>query len=331
MTSDAMLADPLHARKRLLAWFGREGRKLPWRSVRDPYAVVVSEFMLQQTTVATVTPRFAEWMQIFPEVFQLAAASEGQVLKAWQGLGYYTRARNLHRAAKVVASEFGGQFPKSLEGLRKLPGFGPYTAAAVMAFAFDRPVPVLDANIERVMCRLIDCRTPLRSPSTRRVLVEALEQLLPAQRGGRRIISALMDHGALVCRSRKPLCDTCCLRDVCRAKEPELLPVKAPRTPPTQRGEWRCLFSTDGHLALVQSQGPHWKGLWLLPPAEQSDVVAYSETYAITRFRVSLRVVVADGPPKGATLFNLSDLPAMPSPHARAVAAITKQLHIKEE
>src|SRR3712207_1900094 len=148
-----MLASPAAFRRTLLAWYGKHGRDLPWRHTRDPYAILVSEIMLQQTQVATVLPYYERWLQRFPDFHALAAANESDVLHAWQGLGYYARARNLHAAAKAVVSEHGGKFP---EQPSRLPGVGRYTANAVRTFAFDHSVPVVEANIARLLARLID-------------------------------------------------------------------------------------------------------------------------------------------------------------------------------
>ena len=148
-------------RQHLRAWFRRHGRDLPWRRTRDPYAILVSEMMLQQTTVAAVVPYFERWMKRFPSVEKLAAAGESEVLTLWQGLGYYRRARNLHASAKKIDGDWSGKFPQDYEGLRALPGIGDYTAQAVRAFAYDEAVPVLDANVIRVVARLFDLGTPV--------------------------------------------------------------------------------------------------------------------------------------------------------------------------
>jgi A/G-specific adenine glycosylase len=202
----------------LLAWYDRERRALPWRAapgtLPDPYAVWLSEVMLQQTTVPAVIPYYARFLARWPTVAALARADLNDVLHAWQGLGYYARARNLHRAARMVAAEFGGHFPDSEEALRRLPGVGVYTAAAIAAIAFGRPAAAMDANAERVIARLFAVREPLPHAKPR---LRALAQVLvPQQRPGD-FAQALMDLGATVCLPARPRCSACPLRDCCLA------------------------------------------------------------------------------------------------------------------
>ncbi|MFM8807884.1 MAG: A/G-specific adenine glycosylase, partial [Chthoniobacterales bacterium] len=203
-------------RNRLCAWFRRHGRDLPWRRTRDPYAILVSEMMLQQTTVAAVVPYFERWMKRFPTVQKLAAAKESEVLALWQGLGYYRRARSLHAAATKVGRDMGGVFPRDYDGLRSLPGVGDYTAQAVRAFAFDESVPVLDANVIRVVARLFDIRTPVDTAKGLAKVRGKLEELLPAK-GGHEFASAMMELGALVCRAGRPDCLLCPVKSFCAA------------------------------------------------------------------------------------------------------------------
>src|SRR5438067_1065916 len=165
--------------ERLLAWFAAEGRNLPWRRTRDPYAILVSEVMLQQTQVSTVMPYFDRWLQRFPDFTALAESSGAEVLRAWQGLGYYSRARNLHSAAKAIVRQFGGVLPPNSDSLRKLPGIGRYTANAVATFAFNQPLPIVEANITRVIARLFDVRTPVDSGAGRERLWNTAQSLVP--------------------------------------------------------------------------------------------------------------------------------------------------------
>lgn len=208
----------------LLDWFDRARRDLPWRRVRDPYAIWVSEVMLQQTRVETVVPYFETFMERFPTVDDLAAAPLDDVLALWSGLGYYRRARMLHRAAAEIAA--GGVFPRTAKELQKLPGIGPYTAAAVASIAFGEPVPVLDGNVERVIARRLALDEPPRGAAAKRTLRREAGSLLDATRPGDSN-QALMELGALVCRPTDPRCGDCPLSDGCRARrqgDPEAYP-----------------------------------------------------------------------------------------------------------
>ena len=203
-------------RRKLLAWYARHARDLPWRRTRDPYAVWVSEIMLQQTQVATVIPYFARWMRRFPTVRRLAAADEADVLKAWEGLGYYSRARNLHRAAKEVVARYGGRLPRDVAALRALRGIGRYTAGAIASIAFGLDEPVLDGNVIRVLCRVFRIRQNPKAAPTRKRLWSLAEDLLPKGRASE-FNQALMDLGATVCTPRDPRCDACPLAALCGA------------------------------------------------------------------------------------------------------------------
>ena len=205
-------------RRRLLDWYDAEGRDLPWRTKGapgDPYRVWLSEIMLQQTTVATVIPYFQNFIRRWPELPALAAAGLDDVLIAWQGLGYYARARNLHACVQVLCAEHEGRFPGDEAGLRSLPGIGPYTAAAIAAIAFDRPAAVVDGNVERVMARLFAITAPL--PGSKALLAQAAAGLAPRRRPGD-YAQALMDLGATVCTPRAPDCGACPWRRSCRAR-----------------------------------------------------------------------------------------------------------------
>jgi A/G-specific adenine glycosylase len=202
---------------KLLSWYRKHGRNLPWRKHPDPYAVWVSEIMLQQTRVGTVIPYFERWMRRFPTVTAFARAPEREVLKAWEGLGYYSRARNLHKAAKIVVEKFDGHLPRSLDALRGLPGIGRYTAGAIASIAFGRDEPTLDGNLRRVFSRLYDLKEYADSPAGERMLWEYASRSLPRGRAGD-YNQALMDLGAAICLPRDPLCDACPLSAECRAR-----------------------------------------------------------------------------------------------------------------
>jgi A/G-specific adenine glycosylase len=314
-------------RRKLRRWFARRGRDLPWRRTGDPYAVMVSEFMLQQTTVAAVIPYFNRWMAKFPTVEALGEAAEDDVLFLWQGLGYYRRARNLHRAAKTLLAESGGQIPPSLQALRSLPGVGAYTASAIMSFAFDKAEPVIDANIARVLARLADWRKPVDGAAGRAFLQGFARGLLP-RTGVARHNSSLMDLGALVCVARNPRCQQCPIRSECRARRPELLPVKKTSRKPEKVFESRAFIFEQGKLWLEKSAGPRWRGLWVLPQAAATNVRAgHVEAFAITRFRVQMQVFDESRNGRSLTGHFPDALPAMPSPHRRAVAAMAARVH----
>ena len=201
----------------LLAWFDRTSADLPWRQSRDPYRVWLSEIMLQQTQLETVKGYYLRFVAVYPTVQDLAAAPLDDVLKLWEGLGYYRRARNLHRAAQIVVQDMGGQFPQDAARLQSLPGVGQYTAGAVASIAFDQPAPVLDGNVIRVLARLYDLPDDVTRSATTRKLWELAEQLLPAQRPGD-YNQAIMELGQMICRPKQPACDTCPVRDHCRAR-----------------------------------------------------------------------------------------------------------------
>jgi len=226
---------------RLLAWYDRHRRVLPWRAPpgerQDPYRVWLSEIMLQQTTVATVGPYFEHFLELWPRIEALAAASLDEVLHAWQGLGYYARARNLHACAQALVADHGGVFPKTEDALRALPGIGAYTAAAIAAIAFDQPAMPVDGNIERVVARLFAVREAL--PGVKPKLRQLAASLLPPRRQGD-FAQAAMDLGATICTPKKPKCVLCPWRDDCAARRAgitESLPLRAPKPlKPTRRG-----------------------------------------------------------------------------------------------
>jgi A/G-specific adenine glycosylase len=225
--TDAMAIAP-----RLLAWYDAHARALPWRAAPgtnapDPYRVWLSEVMLQQTTVAAVAPQFARWVARWPDIASLAAADEADVMSAWAGLGYYARARNLVACARVVVRDHGGQFPASEAALRKLPGIGDYTAAAIAAIAFGQRAVVVDANVERVVARLFALEAPL--PGARPEIRRLTERIAPEARAGD-FAQACMDLGATICTSRRPRCLLCPLRSDCAgfaSGAPERFPLRA--------------------------------------------------------------------------------------------------------
>lgn len=217
--------------RRLLEWYDLEQRQLPWRGHPDAYAVWVSEIMLQQTRVDTVIPYFERWMQRFPTIQSLASASEQEVLQSWEGLGYYSRARNMRKAARQVMEQFNGTLPQTRAELQQLPGIGPYTAGAISSIAFGQAEAALDGNIRRVIARFYAIREPARAPTVERRLWDLTRQNLPPDRSGD-YNQALMDLGAAICTPRAPKCLLCPLSRECRARLlgiQEELPVLAKR------------------------------------------------------------------------------------------------------
>jgi A/G-specific adenine glycosylase len=247
--------EPAELARSMLDWYDKHRRVLPWRALpgktADPYRVWLSEIMLQQTTVATVGPYFEEFLRRWPTVADLAVADLDAVLHAWAGLGYYARARNLHKCAKTVAEQHGGRFPDNEEQLRQLPGIGAYTAAAVAAIAFDRRATVLDGNVERVMARLFSVLEPL--PGVKPKLRALADTITPDRRPGD-YAQAVMDLGATVCIPRKPRCGQCPWHDACAARAAgiaETLPRKAAKAEkPTRRGVAFWLINPEGAVLL---------------------------------------------------------------------------------
>ena len=285
--------------------------------------------MLQQTQVSTVIPYFERWLARFPDFAALAAAEEQSVLEVWQGLGYYARARNLHRAARQVVERHGGELPGDLEAIAALPGVGRYTAGAIASFAFDLPAAAVDGNIARVLARVFDYRQAIDSTSGNAWLWAAARNLLPAK-GGRIHTSALMELGALVCTARKPGCLICPVRSFCATRSPEFLPVKKLRLKTVAVDEDCAWVVSQGRVLLEQQTGRRWSGLWKLPatkPARQGKPL-YQAQYSFTNHRVTLRVFrqsAAGGLAPNQRWFSLGQLEkvAMAAPHRRAAEKLS--------
>jgi A/G-specific adenine glycosylase len=293
---------PVDATEALLTWYAVDKRVLPWRALAgetsDPYRVWLSEVMLQQTTVAAVKPYFAAFTARWPDVAALAAADEAEVMRAWAGLGYYARARNLIACARIVAEELGGRFPDSEEGLRRLPGVGAYTAAAIAAIAFGRRAVVVDGNVERVISRLFAVDEPL--PKARTRLRALTDGLTLTERAGD-FAQAMMDLGATICTPRSPDCGRCPVAAWCQARaegRPEAYPVKSPKAAKPAR-EWTGYWlRRNGHVLLVRRPPKGLLGGMLALPIEAPAEAEWRELGAVnhvfTHFSLTMRVVAAD-------------------------------------
>lgn len=324
-----LLLESTEFRNLLVAWFLRHGRKLPWRETTNPYLILVSELMLQQTQVSTVIGHYRHWIERFPTIEALAAASEPEVLRAWQGLGYYARARNLHRCAKTVVQDWGGDFPASVNQLMQLPGVGRYSAGAIVSFAFDQRVGIVDANVARVLSRLINLQQAVDSSKGQNTIWRWAEKLAQCDRP-RLFNSALMELGAVLCRPRKPRCMLCPVRNYCGATDPESLPRKRPRPRIEERQEDYLWIFHEDRILLQQRFGQRWRGLWTLPPAGSKPVAEpplVVVNHPITRFLVKLRVFRCELPDRldegmrWHAISHLDELP-MPSPHRRVVQKV---------
>ncbi len=219
--------------RNLVSWFLKNQRSLPWRRDYSPYAVWISEVMLQQTQVSKVVPYYLRWMERLPDPAAVAEAEEGELLRLWEGLGYYSRVRNLQKAAQMIMTEHAGRIPRDEKALLKLPGIGPYTAAAILSLAFKEDVPVLDGNVERVVARVKDLDRPVKEPESRKAIRETLMAWLPRGQA-REFNQAVMELGATVCAPLRPDCEACPLNKCCRARLKGTVlmrPVRPPRTP----------------------------------------------------------------------------------------------------
>ncbi|GAB4523106.1 MAG: A/G-specific adenine glycosylase [Anaerolineales bacterium] len=252
----------------LLAWYAENTRRLPWRDHPDPYAVWVSEIMLQQTRVETVQPYFQRWMTRFPDIPTLAAAPQQEVLRQWEGLGYYSRARNLHRAAQILCTQHGGNLPASRHDLLELPGIGPYTAAAIASMAFGQDAIALDGNLRRAFARLFDVDTPLGTTQTENRLLSLAQAHLPPGKAGD-YNQALMDLGALICTPKKPQCAACPLQTGCRALAGGVVLKRPVRTPKERTPHYNvvaaALYHQGKFLLAQRSEERLLGGLWEFP------------------------------------------------------------------
>ncbi|GIV63052.1 MAG: A/G-specific adenine glycosylase [Bellilinea sp.] len=286
---------------RLLDWYRHNQRMLPWRGTTDPYAVWVSEIMLQQTRVETVIPYYRRWMEQFPTLLHLARADEQQVLKAWEGMGYYSRARSLHSAAQLVVEKHQGRIPASMAELMRLPGIGRYTAAAIASIAFGQDEPALDGNLRRVAARLFNISLPARSPEGESQILAHLRAHLPPGRAGD-FNQALMDLGATICTPRKPACQRCPLADLCQAKR---LGVQEERPVLTRRAATPLITVTaaviwrDGKVLLTRRPAKGLLGgMWEFPGGKQEAGETLPECLR-REIREELGVEIEVGEPAG--------------------------------
>ena len=324
-------------RDALVKWFGRHGNDYPWRRTRDGYAVLVSEVMLQQTQIATVLGKgyYARFLEVFPDVSALAAADDERLLKAWEGLGYYRRARMLRDTARALLAKHGGKFPQGLPELLELPGIGPYTAGAVRAFAFDLPGAVVDGNVARVLARLMDFSAPVDDVRGTQQLWQWAADMEDRQ-SPRIYNSALMELGQRVCRPGVPDCGGCPVAAFCRATAPARLPVKRQTMRVTAVAEHALWVHDDrGRLLMHCEDGPRRTGLWKLPTRAADELcqlpILAELQYAITRYRVRLQV--HDGGAAEVALLtgeawmelqSLSRLP-MPAPFRKVITILLEK------
>lgn len=330
------LREPQGFRDALVAWFARHGRDYPWRRTRDPYAILVSEVMLQQTQIATVLGRgfYQRFLDAFPDPASLAAAADEPLLKAWEGLGYYRRARMLRETARAVRATASGRFPEDTDALLGLPGIGRYTAGAMRAFAFGLPAVVVDGNVARVLARLMDFKAPVDDTAGTRQLWQWAGALADPERP-REYHAALMELGQTLCRPGAPDCLACPVSGFCRTRVPETLPVKRAKqgiTAIDEHAVW--LRDPQGRLLMHRESAKRRQGLWKLPTRAAAELaglpVLAEEVYTITRYRVTLRVHAVSGagagedeswhaPPEVLAL-------AMPSPFRRVITRLLGEL-----
>lgn len=264
---------PHSAPQRLLTWYDHAKRDLPWRQTHDPYRIWLSEIMLQQTRTETVKGYYARFLALFPTVQALAQAPEEQVLKAWEGLGYYSRARNLQKAAQVICAQHGGAFPSSYDEILALPGIGPYTAGAVGSIAFGLPVPAIDGNVYRVASRFFGVREDVGLPAVQKEIRRLVTGSIPPERAGD-YNQALMELGATLCSPAAPNCDLCPWRDLCdacREGDQNVLPIHEKKRPPKQVDVAVCLLTCQHQILVSRRSERMLKGLYVFTLIEDEN------------------------------------------------------------
>lgn len=282
---------------RLLQWYARHARDLPWRHTHDPYAIWVSEIMLQQTQVETVKPYFQRWMEAFPNVESLASATLDDVLRLWEGLGYYSRARHMKRAAEWIVVQRSGVFPSTIEEIRQLPGVGPYTAAAIASIAFNVDAAVVDGNVKRVLARVCGYRGDVKTPRGLHDLQAISDRVLAIGQAGD-YNQAVMDLGATICTPRKPRCEVCPLNTLCEARLGGLqneIPVTTRRLPPAERQALIAVVQRGDSVWIIRRDERLLGGLWSFPSIEVQDT-ASKQAEAELRQDLTLRLGQEPGP-----------------------------------
>ena len=283
--------------KKLLTWYRKNARDLPWRESKDPYQIWVSEIMLQQTRVETVIPYYTRWMTVFPTLHSLAKARQDQVLSGWEGLGYYSRARNLHQASKIVVEEYQGKLPQDSVSLQALPGIGRYTSGAIASIAFGIDAPVLDGNVRSVYARYFNISTPLQTSGTERILWQIAQEILPSGSAGE-FNQALMELGALICHPKNPDCENCPLAESCLANNlnlQESRPVRKKKSPLPHLQVTAAVFQENGKVFLAKRPPDGLLGgMWEFPGGKQKDKETLPETLR-REIREELRVPISVG------------------------------------
>ncbi len=325
----------------LITWYQQVKRDLPWRKTKDPYAIWLSEVILQQTRVAQGLPYYQNFLEAFPTVQDLAEASQEEVLRLWQGLGYYSRARNLHKTAQAIAQDYHGQFPTSYRELIQLPGIGPYTAAAIASFAFREAVPVVDGNVFRVLARIFGEFTDIQSSKARTIFTDLAQQVIPLDRPDE-FNQAIMEFGALYCTPQTPACLTCLAKDICYAHEhlaQGVLPVKKKKSPVKNRYLQYWVWEWEDRYAMQpRTQKDIWQGLWEFPCQEQTETrtepqlpsgftppqhvqLLHEQIHLLSHQKLHLQFWEArstDCPSPDAQWFTASEIEALPKPIALA-------------
>lgn len=321
----------------LIRWFETEGKTYPWRETEDPYPILVSELMLQQTQIATVLGRgyFQRWMDRFPTWQDLAEAEEGDLLKTWEGLGYYNRARNLQKTALAVISEHGGEFPGDYDSILSLPGVGPYTAGAVMSFAYDKKAAIVDGNVIRVLSRIFGYGEAVDTTASGRFFWGNAGRLTPEKKV-RQYNSGIMELGQQVCTRSSPSCGVCPVSAFCVARSEGLIsqiPAKKKKAETIRREEHVGIVIDNRRILLTLEEGSRRQGLRRLPELSEQSWSDFEEVfrfdYAITKYKVSLRVHLLPRPVAAAMKLeksgewypfeNIESLPPMGSPYLKAI------------
>jgi A/G-specific adenine glycosylase len=316
----------------ILSWYDQNKRDLPWRTSKNPYFIWISEVVLQQTRVEQGVPFYHRLITAFPSVEALAHADEEDVLRAWKGLGYYSRARNLHKAARQIMEIHGGEFPTQYMELLKLPGVGSYTAAAISSISYNEPVAAVDGNIIRIVSRLLDIQDPVESATTARAIKEYTNEILSKDRPGD-FNQALMDLGSLICTPKSPTCLECPVMDVCLARvnnSQHLRPVKKPKKKAVNRFLIFKVNMNQGKIQMVQQQkGSIWENLYLFPfdehPSEEAflssleyvnKVLIGPSLHVLSHQRLNYAVVIGETkqPQTSENWLTLDEIHELPTP-----------------